>query len=342
MAIRRLLHPVALSVIGAHLALVALGWWALLHVVPDTLTLHVFGREHIVSEVHRRVIDRTVELSVLLPIIFLLEYLWTGWEESSLRHLLVERTASGWSDVACYLFQLAPAWTLVTAVMSFGVVYISGEWLRGLLAQATGIDLTIAGAPLPFQVVLLFLLYTFFDYWSHRLDHSRVFWPLHRFHHAAESFSILTAARVHPAVFTAVVGAVLPGVLLGCDREALAEVGLAIIIIRLVVHSRVESNFGWIGRWIVQSPLHHRLHHSLNRMPINLSLLPLWDRLFGTWRDAPQVAMRIGTPAYYRHGAWIVPDLWRDYCEFGAGLRKLVIDRSRRLNVVLRPRRSTP
>ncbi|CAN5495902.1 hypothetical protein BH10PSE3_BH10PSE3_32610 [soil metagenome] len=337
-AIRRLLSPMALSVVATHLALLALAWWALTHVVPDTVALHLFGRDHVMHDVHRRVINRTIEISILLPSIFFFEYLWTGWAQSSVRHLLIDRTASGWSDVACYLFQSAPIWTLVSAIMSFGVVYVSGEGLRCLLTQATGINLSIASAPLPLQTAVLFLLYTLFDYWSHRLDHSRLFWPLHRFHHAAESFSVLTAARVHPAMFTAIVGAVLPGLLLGSKPAALASVGLVIIIIRLLIHSRIESNFGWVGRWIVQSPLHHRLHHSLNRMPINLGLLPIWDRLFGTWRDAPRQAMRIGTPAPYRHGVWIGPDLWRDYCEFGAGVKKLVIDCVRRL----KPQSRTP
>jgi len=326
-AARRLLHPVALSLVAGHLALLALGWWTLNHLVPDTLTLNLFGYVRPVHEVHRRVIDRTIEISLLLPSIFFVEYLCTGWAQSSVRHLLVERTASSWADMACYVFQLAPVFTLVAGIMSLGVVYISGEALRCLFANATGIDLSIAGAPLALQVAAVFLLYTFFDYWSHRLDHSKVFWPLHRFHHSAESFSVLTAARVHPAMFTAVVGAVLPGLLLGCDPAALVYMGLLIIIIRLTVHSRIESNFGWVGRWIVQSPLHHRLHHSLNRMPINLALLPIWDRLFGTWRDAPRHAMRIGTPAPYRHGAWFVPDMWRDYREFWAGLGALVAKR---------------
>jgi sterol desaturase/sphingolipid hydroxylase (fatty acid hydroxylase superfamily) len=325
--IRRLLHPLALSIALGHLALLILGWWTLNHLAPDTLTLNLFGHVHVINEVHRRVIGRTVEISLLLPSIFFIEYLCTGWAESSVRHLLVERTASGWADVACYLLQMAPIWTLVTAIMSFGVAYVSGEGLRQFLAHATGIELSIAGAPLAFQTVVLFVLYTLFDYWSHRLDHSKVFWPLHRFHHSAESFSVLTAARVHPAMFTAVVGAIFPGVLLGSDPAALAYVGLVVIVIRLLVHSRIESNFGWIGRWVVQSPLHHRLHHSLNRMPINLGLLPIWDRLFGTWRDAPQQAMRIGTPAAYRHGAGILLDIWRDYCEFWTGLRKLVAKR---------------
>ena len=69
----RLLHPIALSVVATHLALVALGWWTLRHLVPDTLALNMFGHVRLVHEVHRRVIDRTIELSVLLPAVFLVE-----------------------------------------------------------------------------------------------------------------------------------------------------------------------------------------------------------------------------------------------------------------------------
>ena len=321
----RLLHPAAVTVVVLHLAFLGFGWWALHHIIPDTLPLHILGNQHVVWGVHRRLIDRAVEVGLLIPAIFFVEYLWMGWRQSSVHHLLLERTASTWSDIACYLFELAPASALISAVMSFGAVYISGGLLRHLFGQATGIHFNIAGAPLMVQTGALLLLYTLLDYWSHRLDHSRIFWPLHRFHHSAESFSVLTAARIHPAMFTAAITTVLPGVLLGCTRGALADVGLFIAILRLVIHSRIDSGFGWVGRWIVQSPLHHRLHHSFNRMPFNSALLPIWDRLFGTWRDVPKQQMRIGTVTPYRHGIWVGPDIWRDYCEFWAGLKKAAL-----------------
>lgn len=325
-AMRRLLHPIALGVVAGHLALLALAWWALQHLIPDTVTLNLFGHPHTVTETHRRIIDRTIEISLLLPAVFFIEYLCTGWEQSSTRQLLADRTGSVWTDIVCYLMQSAPFWTLITTVMSLGVVVATGEGLRRLLGLA-GLAPSIAGTPMALQVAILFVVYTFFDYWSHRLDHSRAFWPLHRFHHSADTFCVVTAARVHPAAFTAVVGAVLPGVLLGADPAALAYMGLVIIVIRLVVHSRIESDFGWVGQWVVQSPLHHRLHHSLNRMPINLALLPIWDRLFRTFRDPPKQAMRIGTPTDYRHGAGILLDVWRDYRDFWAGLKGMAVKR---------------
>jgi sterol desaturase/sphingolipid hydroxylase (fatty acid hydroxylase superfamily) len=213
--------------------------------------------------------------------------------------------------------------TVLSAAMSLGVVFVSGEWLRLLIAHKTGLGMSIAPAPLAAQTAILFLLYSLFDYWSHRLDHSRLFWPLHRFHHAAEDFSVLTAARTHPAVFTAVVGTTLPGLLLGAAPEALGDLGILVITLRLLIHSRIESDLGWIGRWVIQSPRHHRLHHNLNRRPVNLALTPVWDRLFGTWREAPAGPLRIGVTTPYRQGAWVWPDMWRDYCDFWKGMGRL-------------------
>ncbi len=320
--IARLAHPAVLAIVAGHLTLLAAGGWAMQRLLPDALVLQLFGQAHLVTQIHRKLGDRVVVAAVLAPGVFLLEYLWMGWSRSSVHHLLVQRTASGRADIACFLASLAPPMTLISAAMSLGIALVSGEWLRQLFARASGLDLSIATAPLLLQTAILFLVYSLFDYWSHRLDHSRVFWPLHRFHHAAEAFSVLTAARTHPAVFTAVVGATLPGILLGASPGALADAGLVVMTIRLVIHSRIESDFGWAGRWIVQSPLHHRLHHSRGLPPINLGLLPVWDRLFGTWRDAPAQPMPIGVVTPYRQGAWIVPDIWRDYSEFWRDLVK--------------------
>ena len=319
------MHPLCLAAVAGHLALLAAGWWALHHLMPDSLTVSLLGHSHLVAGLHRKLVDRVIIAGMLAPGVFLFEYLWMGWSESSVRHLLVRRTASGRSDVVCFLLGLTPPMTMLAVAMTLGVVLISGEWFRQGILHATGLELSLAAWPFLAQTATLFVVYSLFDYLGHRLDHSRAFWPLHRFHHAADDFVVLTAARVHPAAFTALVGTTLPGVLIGAAPEAMADLTLAVMTIRLVIHSRIDSDFGWVGRWIVQSPRHHRLHHSLNRMPINLALTPVWDRLFGTWREAPARALPMGTPTPYRHGAWIVPDLLRDYREFWLGLPRLAL-----------------
>ncbi len=329
--LQRLLHPAALTVIALHLGLLACGWWVMQRLIPETFTLELFGRVHHVVGVHERLIERIMVAGILAPGVFLVEYLWMGWAESSVRRLLVRPTPSARSDLACFLAGLTPPMTLLSTLMSLGVVLVSGEWFRQAIGRATGLTLSISDWPLALQAGLLFVVYSLFDFLSHRLDHTRLFWPLHRFHHAADDFVVLTAARVHPAAFTALVGTTLPGVLIGASPDALGDLALAVMTLRLVIHSRIDSGFGWVGRWVIQSPRHHRLHHNLNRLPVNLSLLPIWDRLLGDWRDAPAKPLPIGAHTPYRQGAWFGPDLWRDYLDFWRGIWRLASGRRVRL-----------
>ena len=94
------------------------------------------------------------------------------------------------------------------------------------------------------------------------------------------------------------------------------------IALGFVIHSRMESGFGWAGRWLVQSPLHHRLHHKLDMSTPTgfFGMTPLWDRLFGGWSETPRPNVAIGVDTPYRHGFWLLPDLLRDYCDFWKGL----------------------
>src|SRR5690349_21118919 len=64
--------------------------------------------------------------------------------------------------------------------------------------------------------LLYYVTYQFCDYWTHRLNHTRLFWPLHRIHHSATSLSPLVAYRFHP-MERAIVSflTILPALMLG-------------------------------------------------------------------------------------------------------------------------------
>jgi sterol desaturase/sphingolipid hydroxylase (fatty acid hydroxylase superfamily) len=107
-------------------------------------------------------------------------------------------------------------------------------------------------------------------------------------------------------------------------------VNVMVISLGFLIHSKIDSNFGWIGRWIIQSPQHHRLHHALDWITVptgHFAQAPIWDHLFGTWRGEADQTLPIGVDTAYRHGFWIVPDLVRDYWDFarslGGGLMSL-------------------
>ncbi len=323
--LNRLADPRVLAVLAAYVAAILAGRWAIVHWAPDVMTIRLFGRALALGHLHARLFDRALEALVILPAVLFVEFLWVGWSRCSARDLMFRRTASMWSDVACFAVSLTPLITVAMTVLSLGVVLISAASVKAWLTGATGLSLSLAGLPVLAQTGILFVVYSFFDYWSHRADHLEALWPLHRYHHAAESFTVLTAARTHPAVFTALIASVGPGVLVSASPDALVQVNLFVIALRLLIHSRIESDFGWAGRWLVQSPTHHRRHHSfeMSDRALHLGLIPLWDRLFGTWSERRPTDDRIGVDAPYRHGAWIAADMWRDYMDFWRGLGRL-------------------
>ncbi|MDE8350051.1 MAG: sterol desaturase family protein [Acidocella sp.] len=88
-------------------------------------------------------------------------------------------------------------------------------------------------------------------------------------------------------------------------------------IYQLLVHSDVHWDWGWFGRWVLISPTAHRLHHSANPSHYgkNLSVLTIWDRLFGTWYagDVPVVALGVDQNIYNKSS--FVMDCWKDYTQ---------------------------
>jgi sterol desaturase/sphingolipid hydroxylase (fatty acid hydroxylase superfamily) len=258
----------------------------------------------------------------IVPAILAIEVGFVGWRKSSLHYLFAQRTPSGMTDLSIFLLSVTNIKVILSVLFSLGFVLISGPWLYKKLHDATGYSLSIVSMPVVAQIVILYLVFTFFDYWNHRLDHSDRFWPLHRYHHAADDFSVLTSVRTHPAAFTTIISTVPPLLLLQASPAVSLSVVLFVLGHRYVIHSRIDSDFGWFGRLVLQSPVHHRLHHVLNTTGryTHLGLIPLWDHVFGTWRDDGDPSLPIGVATPYRHGGWLAQDLWRDYCDFWRGI----------------------
>ena len=258
---------------------------------------------------------------VLAPAAFLIELLATGWSNSSLRHLLLERSPSSRSDLIVFVLWQIHVMNVFRAFFTFGIALISGLWIHNLLLSATGIDLGFSWMPAPLAFLTYVLLFTFLDYWTHRLDHTNYFWPIHRYHHSAEEFFVITSDRGNPAAFSTAFATTIPLGILGMSPVTGFWIYILVGAQHLIIHSRIDSDFGWVGRYLLQSPVHHRLHHirDTSRPTAHFSLLPVWDHLFGTWRGGGSQQVVIGVEHPYRHGFWIFSDLFRDYDDFIRG-----------------------
>jgi sterol desaturase/sphingolipid hydroxylase (fatty acid hydroxylase superfamily) len=296
-------------------------WWLSLKLIPAELSLTILGKTLHTASAHDH-LNNIFLVFLLLPTALGVEAAVIGWEESSIRQLLFARTPSLNTDLTVFILGQGHVIDIVGRVMMLGVSMISGAWIHEAIKSATGVN--IGPPPLPFVLLLplYFAIYSFFDYWTHRTDHTKFFWPLHRYHHSAEDFAVVTSVRQHPATFTAIFIVNLPLAILGAPTDVMIYVNVLVVTIGFIVHSKIDADWGWVGRWIIQSPNHHRAHHKLDmsRPTGHFAVAPIWDRLFGTWyEDRPDPKLVIGVDTPYSHGFFVPRDMLRDYVHFWIG-----------------------
>ena len=305
---------------AAYAMLLGAAWWALSRFAPDHVSLRVAGHGISVNNIHQKILSNLALAALVLPAALWLEWAMVGWKRSSARALL-KPSVTVRTDLACFILDQLHVMGLMGRVMMLGASVLSGVALKGWLAAKTGFAIDPSHLPLAAQVVIYFYVYSFFDYWAHRLGHTRLFWALHRYHHSAEEMSVLNAERIHPAGFAGIFFINIPLPLLGATPEAMIWINVVTVALGYVIHSRIPSGFGWVGRYVIQSPLHHRLHHKLDMTDATgfFGMAPVWDHLFGGWSETRTADVAIGVDTPYRHGAFILPDLLRDYRDFWFG-----------------------
>jgi sterol desaturase/sphingolipid hydroxylase (fatty acid hydroxylase superfamily) len=155
---------------------------------------------------------------------------------------------------------------------------------------------------------LTFLALDLAYYVQHRLLHQvPLLWRLHRVHHTDRDYDFSTGLRFHPleAVFTTGFGLAVV-VALGPPPEAAALYGFIHLGWSLFAHAnlRLPLPADRALRRALVTPDLHRTHHSAapgEAMTNFGAVMPLWDRLFGTYLDQPALGhtdMVIGLPAY--------------------------------------------
>lgn len=173
--------------------------------------------------------------------------------------------------------------------------------------------------------IVFVAIVSFFSYWEHRVWHTRLFWPIHRFHHSATEFNALTNTRNHfteilltPLFFT------LPVSLLGAPLEFMFYYLAFMQYQGFMSHIDEEVSYGWIGRNLWTDPLYHKLHHSSSTEHINKNFsgtLPLWDRLFGTHvYDHNPVAIGVADGEHYARLSFVRICL-KDFFDFLGNIR---------------------
>lgn len=180
-------------------------------------------------------------------------------------------------------------WTLMGAVFlvvsvpvgAFTAFVLPFDWLD---AHAL-----LSLEPWPFSLELLvgFLVSTFCYYWLHRAQHAfDWFWRSgHQLHHAIPRVDLAGTAFLHPTdLFLQIaVNIVACAFVLGLSAEATAAVSLIATACGFFQHLNLKTPT-WLAL-LVQRPEAHCVHHQIGVHGYNYGDFPLWDRLFGTFRN---------------------------------------------------------
>jgi len=206
--------------------------------------------------------------------------------------LLPDGPVRTWRERVRHVRRNAALWIVSTLILSVvtGTMLISVSlWLE---AHRVGIFHLL---PLPAWLLFVggFLALDLGDYVFHRLSHQwRWLWLLHSVHHSDAQLDVSTNLRAHPGhVLATVLTKPMVMAAFGIPLWVWMARELVSIPITQLQHSavRLPPALERVLRPFILTPHLHRIHHSpaANETNSNFGgVLPLWDKLFGTYRDA--------------------------------------------------------
>jgi sterol desaturase/sphingolipid hydroxylase (fatty acid hydroxylase superfamily) len=178
-------------------------------------------------------------------------------------------------------------WTRAIALnlAQVGIVFLAGfawdGWLVAHRPWSTDRLGLIGGAFVGYIVV------TFIYYWWHRVRHSSDFlWRwFHQLHHSPARIEIITSFYKHPfeLLVNGILSSAIVYTLVGLDVQAAMLAITLTGIAELFYHWNVKTPY-WVG-FVIQRPESHLVHHQKGLHAFNYGDLPLWDMMFGTFRN---------------------------------------------------------
>ncbi len=226
----------------------------------------------------------------------MLDRIALGSERSAIR-LLGRPGTSARHDLANAAIKITGLTWIPLAIATFGVFPLG----VAVLAKGfrLGTDGPLASLGSVSALIVAVVLGDFFNYWYHRFMHRlRFAWQLHEYHHGATEFTILTGSRVHlgEVIFNGLLVSV-PLLALGVRFDTIVWFAVIRRIVSWLHHSMADWTFGWIGTWVLYSPIGHRIHHSEleEHWDKNFgNLFTWWDHLFGTYYHGSVVNDTVG------------------------------------------------
>jgi sterol desaturase/sphingolipid hydroxylase (fatty acid hydroxylase superfamily) len=179
--------------------------------------------------------------------------------------------------------------------IQLGITFLAGQTWNRWLDHASIFCLRDHFGDWPSAAVIYFFS-TFIYYWWHRYRHESAFlWRvLHQIHHSARRLEILTSFYKHPVeiLINSILSSLLVYPLFGASVRAAGYYTVLIAVGEFFYHWNIKTP-AWLG-FIFQRPESHRVHHQFRHHTNNFADIPLWDILFGTFKNPKTFRGRCG------------------------------------------------
>ena len=271
------------------------------HMLLSDANLHQVGQRLWSYFVDHHLLGQPMLVMLGALLVMAAEVALRGWKKSSLYRLFVRRSMSARIDLVFWALQTVGLAAFIEIAFTLGLSY-GGEHLAQIAQKSAMLfRFSLPGdgpVEIAFSFAVFWIVSGFFGYWVHRIYHGKAFWRVHRFHHAAEELNFVTALRLHPVeALTRVLLPLSPLTFMHVPDSVLVTSVFAGSFINYCQHSEIDSDWGWVGRWIFGSPKVHQYHHSIDdeHRDVNFGNCPLWDHIFGTWYGGAIIPSAYGT-----------------------------------------------
>jgi sterol desaturase/sphingolipid hydroxylase (fatty acid hydroxylase superfamily) len=190
--------------------------------------------------------------------------------------------------------------------LSSTVIAIGGRMIRSLnallvlplvlwIAQYRVFDWHIDSSA---EFIGVILIVDFVYYWMHRAMHRvRWFWASHAVHHSSTHLNLSAAYRLGwTELLSGTWLFLLPLAWLGIPPLAVFAAFALNLGYQFFMHTEFSGRLPGFD-FVFNAPRHHRVHHAHNPGCVDRNfggVLMVWDRLFGTFAEAPQEKLQYG------------------------------------------------
>ncbi len=245
--------------------------------------------------------ETSIRLSVFLSSFTLLAL----WEWQQPKRLLTQNKLKRWFNNIALVVTGTLIVRIVVPMAAVGTAYFAEHHHIGFANHFV----------LPFwlETAVFFVLLDLSTYFQHLIFHVMpVLWRFHRVHHSDMDYDVSTGLRFHPVeLLLSILIKMLLIITWGAPVLTVILFEIVLNFMSMFTHSNISLNekLEHKLRWFVVTPDMHRIHHSAmeNETNSNFSFhISIWDRLFGTYKDAPeagQLGMTTGLDNF-RESTW--------------------------------------